>query len=317
MKLTSLIRVSVVVCYMFANAAASAQEWRQPESRDRAEEFVGFVQPKQLYWRPFILPSVQPAEFKLLSLDEQTRARTQIVRLPPGWKQVKGFHSANLEMFVLEGGMEANGKPMGRYSYAYYPAGYTHLLRTEGGATVLQWWNGTPDFVPSANSKPGTLLAEAIEDWSYGDAPSIGPGQFPKFRDEPVWENSPIRMKLLRHDINTGQMTWIVMVPGGGPAMSEETSLPLWSSSPAWQEGFLLAGDMTQSECLSIGQVAGTYGPGEYFFRPAKIRHGGPSEYSTGFAMWLFRSGKQHWVDYHDSCDPDFQHKPEAGDGLK
>ena len=147
-------------------------------------------------------------------------------------------------------------------------------------------------------------MAELIEGWNYGDAPFMSPAQFPRFRAEPVWKNSPIRLKLLRHDKRTGQMTWIAMIPGGGTAMSGEDKLPPWASSPSWQEGLLIAGDMTVAECLSVGQVAGSYSPGGYFFRPAGIRHGGPSEYSTTFAMWLFRSGKQHWVDYHHSCEP-------------
>jgi hypothetical protein len=283
--------------------AIAAQDWRRPESRDRGKEFVGFIHPDELYWRPFILSSVQPSEFKLLSLDESTRARTQLVRLPPGWKQVSGYHSVDLEMFVVEGGIDAGGKSMGRYSYSYYPAGYAHEFSTQGGATVLQWWNGQPDFTQSLVSKPDKLEAEAIEAWNFGDAPYVSPGKFPKFRAEPVWENSPIRMKLLRHDKRTGQMTWIVMIPGGGSSMSGEDTLPAWASSPSWQEGFLIAGDMTDSECLALGQVAGSYGPGGYFFRPAGIRHGGLSQYSRTFAMWLLRSGAQHWVHYHQSCD--------------
>jgi hypothetical protein len=302
MHLRTQIGVSVVVMLTLFTTA-SAQDWRRPESRDRGKDFVGFIQPDHLYWRPFVLPSVQPAEFKLLSLDESTHARTQILSLPPGWKQVLGYHSTDLEMFVLEGGIEIGGKAMERYSYAYYPAGYAHEFSTGGGATVLQWWGGKPDFVQNTESKPGTPIAEVIEGWNYGDAPSISPSQFPGFRAEPVWENSPIRLKLLRHDKRTGRMTWIAMIPGGGPPMSGEDKLPPWASNPSWQEGFLLAGDMTTAECLPVGQVAGSYGPGGYFFRPAGLLHGGVSEYSTTFALWLFRSGKAHWVDYHDSCD--------------
>jgi hypothetical protein len=110
--------------------------------------------------------------------------------------------------------------------------------------------------------------------------------------------------EMLRTDPETGQMTWIVMIPGGGPALAGEDGLGPWASSPSWQEGFLLAGDMTVAECLPAGQLAGRYDPGDYFFRPAGIRHGGPSEYSTTFALWIFRSGAGHWVDYHDRCPP-------------
>lgn len=84
--------------------------------------------------------------------------------------------------------------------------------------------------------------------------------------------------------------------------MSGEGHLPLWSSSRSWQEGFMIAGDMTIAECLPQGQVAGTYGPNGYFFRPAGVPHGGLSQYSDTFAVWLNRSGPGHWVTYRNSC---------------
>ena len=77
MQLRTQFGVSVTVLLILI-ATASAQDWRRPESRDRGKEFVGFIQSDHLYWRPFVLPSVQPAEFKLLSLDESKRTGTQL-----------------------------------------------------------------------------------------------------------------------------------------------------------------------------------------------------------------------------------------------
>jgi hypothetical protein len=130
----------------------------------------------------------------------------------------------------------------------------------------------------------------------------MDPAKFPKFRDAPYRETSPIRMKLLRRDASTGQMTWVVTTPGGAPSMSGE-ELPLWSSSTGWQEGFLLGGDQTIGECLPTGQVAGSYGENGYFFRPPGIRSGGPSLYSDTYSIWLLRAGPKHWLSYHDSCE--------------
>lgn len=282
---------------------AAADGWDREQAHDRDSEFAGFVQVQRLYWRPFDLPGVQPAEFKLLSFDESTGARSLLVRLPAGWKQAPGYHSADLEIFVVDGGISMGGEAVGRYAYAYYPAGHAHSYSTEFGATVLQLWGGEPDYVANAESRP-RANAKAIEGWRYGDAPSMGPGQFPKFRDEPFREDSPIRLKLLRHDENTGEKTWIAVVPGGGPRMYGEGHLPPWASSASWEEGFLLAGEMTVAECLPQGQVAGTYTEGGYFFRPAGIRYGGPSLYSNSFAIWLLRSGRGHHVNYHDACMP-------------
>ena len=281
---------------------AQAQDWKRAESRDRSAEFVGFLQPDRLYWRPFTLPNVQAAEFKQLSFDDKTGARTLLVRLPPGWRQAPGYHTADLEMLVVAGGISIGDRAMGLYSYAYYPAGHAHSFSSEFGATVLQWWSSAPDYIQGATSRDGTPKDGVIDGVHYDDVPNGEPSSLPKFRDEPFMENSPIRTKLLRRDARTGQMTWIVTTPGGTPAMSGEGKLPLWASSASWQEGFLLAGDMTIAECLPPGQAAGTYAPNGYFFRPAGIRHGGLSLYSDTFSIWLFRTGPGHWLTYHDSC---------------
>jgi hypothetical protein len=281
----------------------AAEDWDRERAHDRASEFTGLVQVERLYWRPFNLSGVQPAQFKLLSFDENTGARTLLVDLPAGWKQASGYHSADLEMFVLEGGVSMGGEAAGRYAYAYYPAGYAHSYGTEFGATVLQMWNGKPDYVANAQSRRGVRADEAVEGWRYGDARSIGPSEFPAFRDEPFRENSPIRLKLMRHDEASGAKTWIAVLPGGGPAMRGEGHLAPWASNAGWQEGFLLAGDMTVAECLPQGEVAGTYTQGGYFFRPAGQRYGGPSLYSNTFAIWLFRSGSGHRVSYHSACE--------------
>lgn len=285
-----------------SSASWAAEPWERERAHDRASELVAFVQPERLYWRPFHLPGVRPAEFKLLSFDEHSGARTLLVRLPAGWKQAPGYHSADLEMFVFKGGVSMSGEPAGRYAYAYYPAGHTHSISTEFGATVLQMWSGKPDYVASAESRAGARSGDAIEGWRYGDSRSIGPADFPAFRDEPFREDSPIRIKLMRHDEDSGEKTWIAVLPGGGPAMSGDGDLPPWASSASWEEGFLLGGDMTVAECVPQGEVAGTYTIGGYFFRPAGRRYGGPGLYSNGFAIWLFRSGPGHRVRYHDVC---------------
>tara|TARA_R110002049_G_scaffold25557_3_gene89620 strand:+ start:852 stop:1796 length:945 start_codon:yes stop_codon:yes gene_type:complete len=297
------IRVAALACAaILLGAEALAGGVRIPESRDRSDEFVGFVQPDTLHLRPLVLQGLDTVEFKQLSFDEETGARTLLVELPPGWTQPPGYHSADLEMFVVEGGIRIGDRPVGRYSYAYYPAGFSHSFGTVGGATVLQFWSGEPDYVASAESKPGIDPNAAVDGLLYNDVPTKGPASLPKYRDEPVMENSPVHVKLLRLDEDTGQKTWIATSPGGYPVMSGEGDLPLWSSSESWQEGFLIAGDLTIAECLPEGQVAGKYEANDYFFRPAGIRHGGLSQYSDTFSVWLYRTGPDHWVTYDDRC---------------
>lgn len=303
MPMKAGLKASLVACgALLLSSVALAQDFRIPESRDRSTEFVGFVQPDRLYWRPLALPGLPTIDFKQLSFDDKTGARTLLVKLPPGWKQPSGYHSSDLEMLVIEGGISVGEKPLGRYGYAYFPAGYAHSYGSKEGATVLQFWSGAPDYVQSAKSRAGAKVSTAIDGLRYNDVATKGPGSLPKFRSEPVMENSPLHVKLLRLDQATGQKTWIVTAPGGYPVMSGEGELPLWSSSASWQEGYLLAGDMTIAECLPRGQVAGAYAPNGYFFRPANVRHGGLSLYSDTYSVWLYRTGPGHWVTYHQSC---------------
>lgn len=285
------------------SSAVPGEPWDRERSHDRASELTAFLHPERLYWRPLDVPGVQPAAFKLLSFNEETGARTLLVRLPPGWQQASGYHSADLELFVVEGGITMGDDNPGRYAYAYYPAGHVHRYGTEFGATVLQMWGGPPDFIAAGASGDDASAGGAVEGWRYGDAPSLSPGDVPAFRDQPFPADSPIRMKLLRHDPDTGAKTWITVLPGGGPTMYGEGHLPPWSSSASWVEGYLLAGEMTTAECLPQGEVAGTYTRGGYYFRPAGRVHGGPSRYSGSFAVWLMRSGPGHWVRYHDACE--------------
>lgn len=310
MPTSKRLRTGLSLCgALLLGTGALAQDIRIPQSRDRSSEFVGFVAPRNLHLRPLIFAGLPPVEFKQLSFDEKTGARTLLVTLPAGWKQPSGYHGADLEMFVVEGGISIGDKPMGRYAYAYYPAGTAHSFGTKEGATVLFFWNGAPDYTASATSRPGAKPG-AIDGLAFHDVPTATPNVLPKFRDEPIMKNSPVHVKLLRSDPATGEVTWIATSPGGYPVMSGEGDLPLWATSKSWEEGYMLAGDMTIAECLPEGQVAGTYAPNGYFFRPAGIAHGGLSQFSDSYSVWLYRRGPGSWKTYGNACaEPSVQAK--------
>ena len=280
------------------------------ESRDRNEEFVGWVQPDKLYWRPFLIAGVADAEFKLLSFDDTTKARSQITRLPAGWSQSMGYYNTNEEIFVLSGELTIGNTKLTKYSYAYYPAGFAGGGRNSTtGATILHWWDGEPTFVPSRESKADARRDEVVEDWNFYRKPWTSNEDFPK------WSNTPpspeMRLKLLRKDKVTGQMTWINQgAAGGGGGRGAR-----WEAHPSWEEAMLLEGDLTYGECLpGKGEIVGTYSAGGYFFRPAKIRHGGASSSSSSYSLFIFRSGTSIWADYFDNCDISAPKRATGGD---
>ncbi len=273
------------------------------ESRDRDTEFVGWVDPAKLYWRPFIISGLQPAQFKLLSFSESTQARSQITELPAGWRHPSGFHSTNEEIFVLSGDLTVGDDRMTKYSYAYYPAGYVHgEVYSEYGATLLHWWDGDPDFVVSQVSKPDTRLDEVVTAWNYYDQPWTNEKDFPRYT-EVMPPPDTFQLKLMRKDKATGAMTWINNISGDGNIGGTIGGSEVWEVHPSWEEAMLLEGELTYGECLPQGEVVGTYNPGGYFFRPANIRHGGKSTYSDTYSLFIFRTSASLWADYFPGCN--------------
>ena len=269
------------------------------ESRDRDTEFVGWVDPDKLYWRPFTISGLPEAQFKLLSFSESTRARSQITELPAGWRHPDGYHNTNEEIFVLSGDLTVGGVKMSKYSYAYYPAGYVHgPAYSEYGATLLHWWDGDPDFEASQESNPNTRLDEVVEDWNYYDQPWTDEKDFPRWA-EVMPPPGTFHLKLLRKDKVTGAMTWINSAAGGGTIGGPE----IWEVHPSWEESMLLEGEFTYGECLPQGEVVGKYKAGDYFFRPANIRHGGRSAYSDTYMLFIFRTSAPIWADYYSECN--------------
>lgn len=135
-------QAAIVACLvLFTPNPLFAQ--RADTSLDRAEHFVGWVDSHRLTWRAFVVSGQPDAEFRLLSLDHSSGARSQITRLPPGWRRPGGYYGVNEELLVLDGELRIGEHEMRRYSYAYHPAGYAQGdVFTATGATVLHWWDG-------------------------------------------------------------------------------------------------------------------------------------------------------------------------------
>jgi len=303
-KRFAVLIIAMVVCLP---CATRAQTTTAPNisSLDREQELVGWVQPERLEWQALKVSGLPDAEFKLLSITQSSKARAQITRLPAGWSHPIGYHNTNEEIFLLSGELTIGKVRMIKYSYAYFPAGYAHgPAHTEFGATFLHWWDSDPDFVAAETSKQGTRTDEVVEDWNFYAAPWTPPDKFPKWAAFPPPPD--IRLKLLRMDKVTGQMTWIAWFPSmkGYHEAIAKTGGNFWEVHPGWEESTFLEGDMTFGECLpGKGVIVGSYSPGGYFFRPANLRHGGPMMDTNGGSMWIGRTGVKLWADYYPECN--------------
>ncbi len=148
------------------------------------------------------------------------------------------------------------------------------------------------------------LNGQSNEDWNYFTKPWTRPEDFPKFAAFPVPADS--RLKLMRKDKVTGQMTWMNLGAGGGGAAARSggPARGRWEAHPSFEEAMLLEGELTYGECLpGQGETVGTYTESGYFFRPPNIRHGGKSSFSPTYTLFIFRSGKQLWADYFEDCN--------------
>ena len=84
-----------------------------------------------------------------------------------------------------------------------------------------------------------------MEDWNFYDQPWTRNENFVKWADFPPPPDT--RLKLLRQDKKTGQMTWINWYkPSYMNAVGEKS----WEVHPSWEEFMLLEGDLTFSECM-------------------------------------------------------------------
>jgi quercetin dioxygenase-like cupin family protein len=299
-RLVSALLVLLIPICTSAQVMPQGEIQSKDRSKEGADGFVGWIEANNLPWQKFSLSGVPDAESKLLSTDHKTGARSQITRLPAGWSHPAGYHRTNEEILVLSGDLTIGNKRMTKYSYAYYPAGYAHgAAISKYGATLLHFWDAKPDFVPAQQSLKDVRLDEVVEGWNFYDQPWTTSEKFGKWADFP----SPpsIRLKLLRKDKKTGQMTWINWY---NPGYMEVVGDKPWEVHPSWEEFLLLEGDLTFSECLpGEGAEKTTYKEGGYFWRPKNIRHVGPGMFSTGHLLFLHRSGTPIWADYYASCD--------------
>jgi len=263
--------------------------------------FVSMYSEEGLSWKPLTIPGMPlGSEAKLLSQDDKLGALSLLSYLPIGSRtEARGYRNADEEIFLLEGDLTIGDQQMTKYSYAFIPAGVVRgPSSTRQGAVFLQWFNKTPDFVESDRDKLGARGYAAVKDWNFFERP-WSTDTFPVYRKGPPITG--IRLKLLRHDPDTSEMTWISFSVGGGPASWAGS---LWEMHPTFEEYYLIemTKELTVGECLPGGPTPVTFGPRGYWFRPAGIGHIGPLRRLEGYGLFIVRTGGPLWADYYNDC---------------
>lgn len=96
-------------------------------------------------WIDFDIPDGNGSvQMSLLREEESTRARTILVRFPPGWaREETGSYPCSEELWVIEGAIELSGERYGAGDWAFLPPGYRRFgMRTPEGALALARFSG-------------------------------------------------------------------------------------------------------------------------------------------------------------------------------
>jgi hypothetical protein len=239
-----------------------------------AREHIEFIQSQNVAWEPAAAYGFRrEASVKCFSADPETGALTALLHYPPGVSASAAVsRRGSEELFVLDGELTVNGRPLRRHHYAYVPPdAVVEHAPSPSGALVLTCCNGGFEDLPAAGSVSVGANELTLVD-SYGvtwDATVL----------DPKLSHLRLSRKILRAAADASCRTYLLAgLPHGRPA---DGRLQL-ERHPHDEEMFLISGDMSCPQ--------GVMRPGAYFYRPREIVHG-PHFSDLGFFMFMRNPG--------------------------
>jgi hypothetical protein len=221
-------------------------------ARPHIEPFVDTTVP----FKKMTLPGFPKGmQYKMLSLDTDTGACSMTVMFEPGYELPPGMSYTELELFVMKGYIEMDGKQHGPGTYICLPAG-VHLpaMKMPRGIMGLMFYNhGEPSFVESDADHPLAERDKLINVNAYEDMQWTSTNFFPATAPGCL-------VKIVKFDERTQAFTFLYcMTPNFWQDNISyhdcvEEAYHIWGSS--WMMQF---GDLPT---------------GGYFYRPPYINHG-------------------------------------------
>lgn len=200
--------------------------------------------------RSMTIPGIERAIHARILSSSLRGAATRIVRLTPGWgSRLVGAFTADVEIFVLKGGVQIGSLELTDYDYAFIPGGgVVGGFRSETGAVAL--------LMTSAPVRYDTSTGGRRADVTVGR-----PG-------ETRWEADPAHSGLFRRDLATSAVSEVWL---GSTQLGSEPEL--WHRHAHDEETFVLEGsirslDLVDDEVVEISAVQGSY-----FYRPGESAH--------------------------------------------
>lgn len=138
-------------------------------------------------WERLNVPNSEgQAWIKTLAKDEETGARTALIKFDPGFKQAKTTSAWPTDMYVLEGEMTCGSLRYGSDTYHYRPAGTEFgPIETVQGITRIIFTSDT-----KTESSPDEVLPHDVKlmPWgkSYSDPTGTGSRKLKDLRQDPI-----------------------------------------------------------------------------------------------------------------------------------
>ena len=240
---------------------------------------VELVDEKDLIWHMAELPhGTGEARQRNLNYDEEDGAASLLVEFQTDWQRGPGLHAAQTEWFVLEGRITIGDHVLCEGGYWCAPRGVsTPAVSADAGTRVLLFreyadWAFTPAADGAVIDEEGlTVLDSKAMDWYDVVDPEHGSPMDFERGGTPV---PGLFIKLLWRDPENGFYTRLIKAK---PGWREH---PL-AHHPVYEEAYCLDGDFDYN--------FGTMTKGQYFFRPAGVRHGDFTAGEKEGCTWILR----------------------------
>lgn len=240
---------------------------------------VELIDEQDLLWHMAELPHGEgEARQQNLCYDEENGAASLRVNFDTDWRRGPGLHAAQTEWFVLEGSVQFGDRTLGKGGYWCAPKGTaTPEVRATAGTKILLFrefadWGFTPGAGDAADAELPLVImdSEAMEWFDVQDPENGSPMDFER-GGTPV---PGLYIKLLYRDPRTGFYTRLI------------------KAKPGWREHPLAHHPVFEEAYCLDGEFDYNYGfmtAGQYFFRPAGVRHGDFTAGDKDGCTWILR----------------------------
>lgn len=241
---------------------------------------VELIDETDLLWHPAELPcGVGEARQRHLSYDEENGAASLKVEFTSKWQRPAGRHAAQTEWYVLSGEVQIGEHHLQAGGYWCAPKGTpTPQILVTAGTEILLFreyadWQFQVDDVSGSELDQSALVVRntaAMEWYDVIDPDNGSPMDFER-GGTPV---PGLFIKLLYRDPETGFYTRLIKAKAGW------REHPL-AHHPVYEEAYCLAGEFDYN--------FGSMKAGQYFFRPAGVRHGDFTAGEEDGCTWILR----------------------------